>query len=306
MKLKFALLILGVLITSLHNFVVDVTFNFQIIFFLTGVVLFGIPHGAADVLVGNTNSTYQKSKFSLLFFLGTYLLRLIAFSVFIWLLPSLSLVVFIFLAAYHFGETDLHFFSGKKYVNLFYFAYGLTIIGGLILLNLNDVIPLVNLIRANQGTTKLLEFIKSNRLYILFSFAAFYCFVLFLFIKNNKTNTNTLVQVNLVLLTLIFICSALPLFLGFTFYFVIWHSTLSLKNIFQFICTEKSITKKSVAKHISLYSAIALIGISIVGTYGFMFNGFQSIAVYLFMGLAVLTGPHMDVMHTMYSKMKTS
>lgn len=60
-----------------------------------------------------------------------------------------------------------------------------------------------------------------------------------------------------------------------------------------------------VVKQVILYSALALIGILIVGSLGFMFVSYQAFIIYIFMGLAVLTAPHMQIMHDMYGHIRT-
>ena len=53
-----------------------------------------------------------------------------------------------------------------------------------------------------------------------------------------------------------------------------------------------------------MYSVIAIGGITLFGLTGFMFISSNSIAGYLFLGLAVLTAPHMLIMHDMYNSLR--
>jgi hypothetical protein len=93
--------------------------------------------------------------------------------------------------------------------------------------------------------------------------------------------------------------------LGFTFYFVIWHSTLSLKNITSYLRENSSFnTANRVFRQIVFYSLLAIGGILIFGFTGFMFINNNAIMAYSFLGLAVLTAPHMQVMHDMYHKIR--
>jgi len=92
--------------------------------------------------------------------------------------------------------------------------------------------------------------------------------------------------------------------MGFSFYFIVWHSVLSMHNIFLYLRRENLVTFFSILKQIGLYSLLAMGGIVLIGLTGFMFLNSHTMMGYAFMGLAVLTAPHMQVMHDMYNKMR--
>jgi beta-carotene 15,15'-dioxygenase len=92
----------------------------------------------------------------------------------------------------------------------------------------------------------------------------------------------------------------LPLILGFTFYFVIWHSLLSLQNIVRYLRKDNVVKTNIITKQIVIYSSIAIVGTSLFGLTGFMFMNTTAVTGYVFIGLAVLTAPHMQIMHSMY------
>ena len=96
----------------------------------------------------------------------------------------------------------------------------------------------------------------------------------------------------------------LPLLLGFTFYFVVWHSVLSLNNIITYLQKNNFNSGKAVARQIVFYSLVAIAGIFLFGTAGFMFISANAMTGYLFLGLAVLTAPHMQIMHEMYNSLR--
>ncbi|MBC8111365.1 MAG: hypothetical protein H7Y04_09930 [Verrucomicrobia bacterium] len=99
---------------------------------------------------------------------------------------------------------------------------------------------------------------------------------------------------------MLFVLYNVPMILGFTFYFVIWHSLLSLRNIINYLRKDNLISNMLITKNIIFYSSLAMIGVVILGSAGFMFINTSTVTVYIFSGLAVLTAPHMQIMHDMY------
>ena len=109
-----------------------------------------------------------------------------------------------------------------------------------------------------------------------------------------------IVHLGLILLILY----ALPMMLAFTFYFIVWHSLLSLKNIVVFLRNNTHYTYRQIILRMLVLSVLALGGIVLFGAGGFMFLNHQTMLVYVFLGLAVLTAPHLQVMHEMYKLMR--
>ncbi len=105
---------------------------------------------------------------------------------------------------------------------------------------------------------------------------------------------------------ILFIILYLPLIIGFSFYFIFWHSVLSMSNIFQYLRRDNLVLFYSIVKQIALYSLLAISGILLTGVAGIMFLSSHALMGYVFMGLAVLTAPHMQVMHDMYNKIRAN
>lgn len=57
-------------------------------------------------------------------------------------------------------------------------------------------------------------------------------------------------------------------------------------------------------KQISFFALIALAGIGVSGVAGYMYSNNEAVMLYFILGLAVLTAPHMQVMHRMYSQIR--
>jgi beta-carotene 15,15'-dioxygenase len=303
--LRFLLFLTGILILTAHWLIQPVSANGQFIIFLTGIFFLGIPHGAADLLVAIQSAKTDKQTFSRVIFFTTYLSRIIIFGLLLYFLPALGLLVFLLFAAYHFGETDLYFFNtnlliGKVLVS----SYGLVILSVILLNNMEELQVIIQLSGFKIERFPMIGWFADNDKLVLSGSLLFFfinIFLYFLQVKDSSAISELFLVQFAVIVLLLF---NMPLLLGFTFYFIVWHSVLSLQNITLYLRTGLKHSYISILKQISFYSALAFIGIIIVGIFGFMFISNQAIIIYIFMALAVLTVPHMQIMHDMYNKVR--
>jgi len=306
--LQIGLIIAGLLLLLIQQFLHPFSDDSQIKFFLVGVLVLGVPHGAADLLVAIQNAGSRKIAFSKVRFFINYLGRLIIFGFILWLFPIVGIILFILFAAYHFGETDLHhfktdLFSGKVMVT----AYGLVILSVLLLSHLEEVKPIVNYIDSGSQVSSLFLQLESHRIPIIFSSLFFLSTVLFYYLYKNKIVLTKKDAVYLGrFICILFILYRMPLVLGFTFYFILWHSLLSMNNIIEYLRKDRLNKPIIILKQILGYSSLAIAGIFLVGLAGLMFLNSNAFLSYIFMGLAVLTAPHMQIMHDMYNKIRSA
>lgn len=303
---KRHLLIAGILFLLIHQFVFPASVTFQLYFFFIGIAILGIPHGAADMLVANQVASIKNLRFSKYNFLGKYLLRLGAFVLLFFYLPVPALILFLLLAAYHFGETDLsHFNTSSVAGKLFAISYGLLILSVILLTHFDEILPLLYQLSEDGFKSSSIDYIKMYSYQIisffLFLFFAFSFIYFYIVERNNYQSGSFLVQLVVLLIILFY----LPLLLGFTFYFVIWHSFLSLKNIISFLKKSQNISGVLILKQMVIYSLLAIGGMLLLGWGTTMFVSYDLLILYVFIGLAVLTLPHMQVMYQMYSSIRT-
>ena len=295
----------GFLLLLLLQYLSPITEKVQFLVFITGIILLGIPHGAADLLVANKDAVKTQRSFSTIKFLVRYISTLTLFAALLWFFPLVGNILFIVFAAYHFGETDLHQFNIDTIAGkLFTTSYGLLILGVILLHHFEEVMPMYALFKAGNTYIDLIQQINAIRYQILSVLALIFFGFTFYYFSSRQNNNNDqgqfLIQLGLILFILFF----LPVLLGFTFYFVVWHSALSLKNIVSYLRNENSVPAFVIIKQIGFYSLLALFGTIIFGAAGFMFTNTNTIVVYVFLALAVLTAPHMQIMNRMYSSMR--
>ncbi len=304
--LRISLLLSGCILFLFQEYILPIDTDIQFIIFLCGILLLGVPHGAADLLVANQNAGFQKKAFSQVRFLAIYLGRLFLFAAILWFFPIAGNLLFILFAAYHFGETDLYQFKTNTLIGkLFVISYGLLILSVILLHHFEEVKPLFQMFEAGKENVVFINWLDVNRYNIIsVSGILFFTTTFIYFLRNSNTGSRDKGEFLIRFAVILLILFNLPLLLGFTFYFVVWHSVLSLNNITTYLRKNNSVTQNTIRKEIVLYSVLAIGGIALFGFTGFMFISSNAIVGYLFLGLAVLTAPHMQIMHDMYNSLR--
>jgi len=304
--LRIVLLLLGCILLLFQRYVLSVDTNTQFLIFFIGILLLGVPHGAADLLVATQNAGTREKPFSKFRFLAVYIGRLLLFAVTLWFFPVTGNLLFILFAAYHFGETDLCQFKTNTLIGkLFVTAYGLLILSVIVLHHFEEVKPLLQMFGAGKENTVLFNWLDAHRYNIIsVSGMLFFTTTFIYFLRNNETDVKDKGEFLVRFAIILFILFNLPVLLGFTFYFVVWHSVLSLNNIINYLKKDNAYSGRSITGQIILYSLLAFVGICLFGLTGFVFVSSDAIVGYLFLSLAVLTAPHMQIMHDMYNSLR--
>ena len=299
------LLLFGCALLVAHQVLQVFTTDVQVGLFLLGIVLVGVPHGAADLLVSAQQARDAGRTFHTPFFLVGYLARLTLFGAFLYLFPLLGAALFVLFSAYHFGETDL---SGLRTETLLGKAvvlhYGLVILGIILLGHGEELRPILAVLNASAEQVLWLERVLASKLVLLgIAMALFFgcTFAYFVFNPSSRPDGGDfLARFALLALLLHF----LPLILGFVFYFIVWHSILSLGNILTYLRNDGRFSTDLILKRIVLYSALALAGMALLAVGGFAMLTTGTLMISVIVGLAVLTAPHMGVMHRMYMRIR--
>jgi len=277
----------------------------QVALFFLGIVLVGVPHGAADLLVSAQHARDEGRVFHTPMFLIGYVGRLLLFAAVLYLFPLIGSALFILFSAYHFGETDLsglrtETFLGKAVA----LHYGLVILGILLLGHAEDVRPILAVLDASDVHALWLERIIGSKLALLGSFMVlFFASAFAYFVLNPSSRAyggDFIARFALFALLLSF----LPLVLGFVFYFIVWHSVLSLSNILIYLRKYGHFSTRIILDRIMFYSALALVGMGLLAAGGFAYMTKETLLISVIVGLALLTAPHMGVMHTMYVRLR--
>lgn len=287
----------------------NLTPSVQMAFFAFFIFFTGIPHGAIDHLVEKETTERQQKRFNLAFFLGKYVLTMFFYGSAWFVFPSLSLLFFILISAWHFGETDIEKAPPTVLWNAARFTFGCFILSWILLFHAVEVTPILERISRNNAIVvdvwgMLLQF----KVVLLIGFTLFT--MLFSYFANKK-DAIYFDKIRFIRLSLIVILTYfLPLLPAFALYFGGWHALCSFANIHEYLLRidAPSNTKlsysilKTWAKTL-IFTLLAISFLIFVVWYWQHFHQTWDALPLLFIFLSLITLPHLNVMHRM-SKIK--
>ena len=256
------------------------------------ILTIGISHGALDDQKGKKLSQLYNVKKSYFFYL---IYSLIGISIIIfWLFfPTVSLILFLIVASYHFGKEDTEFLINKKNVSnlILYFFKGSLIIIAPLMFHFVETINIFKLLLIeNENFYLFLNFIEDNSI-LLFALSISLLSNIYYLLKDFKI-------VNILILFDFFSIIALNYFLtplvAFTIYFCFLHSFRHSISLITEL-NEKSL-KISIITFIKKAMPLTVLAaiLYIISLY-FLSNFYQlndAILKVIFIGLASLTFPH--------------
>ena len=256
------------------------------------ILSIGISHGALDNQKGKKLTQLYNIKNSYFFYL-MYSVIVIGIITFWLLFPTISLIIFLIVASFHFGKEDTEFLLYKinKLNIIFYFLKGLLIIIAPLLFHFIETVSIFKLLLVeNENFYLFLEFIKNNHI-LLLAFVLSLMVNIYYFINNFKIINFLIFFDFLSIVVLNYFLT--PLF-AFTMYFCFLHSfrhsislivELNKDNI-------KSGTLLFIKKAMPL---TVLTAVFYIMSLYFLSNYYQldnAILKVIFIGLASLTFPH--------------
>ena len=254
-----------------------------ICFFLIASI--GVSHGSLDNFKGRKLFNIYKIKNFIFFYMSYILISIL--TIVIWInFPNLTLLIFLIVAAYHFGKEDginaLINFPAK---NFLYFLRGSIIILAPLVLHTDETIQIFNFLSGPKSaeTIYLLKELKVFEIYLFLS--VIICHFVF---------TKSSFSYNLDALSIIALNYCFEPFLAFTIYFCFLHSIRHILSL------SSELNKKSIKKGLCLFLGKS-IPLTIITALIFIvsliflnsLNEFDE-AIYkvIFIGLASLTFPH--------------
>ena len=282
------------LFCNIFSLITFVTNNFTVspLICLLLILIIGISHGSLDNLKGEKLLKIFGIHNFLIFYL-LYILIAIAVIILWIIIPSISLIIFLIIASYHFGKEDTQFLIiENSYLNQFlFFMKGSLIVLAPTYFHFDETINIFkSLLIDNENFYEFLNFIETNKI-LLFSVILSTLANIILFIQKFEIKKFAIFFDYFSILILNYYFSPL---LAFTLYFCFLHSIRhSITLIIELEKNDlnlgfKMFVKKALPLTI-LTASLCLIGLYFINnTYTFD----SSILKIIFIGLASLTFPH--------------
>ena len=252
------------------------------------VLSLGIVHGANDLFILKKKVKVNANFFQLIV---TYLSLILACSICFFVNSFVSLLLFVLLSAYHFGEQHFENKLNTPAWSRFsiFITYGLLIFFMLFYANLSEVNQIVNDL-THQSFTK--EFILYGMAINMTLLSVFFVIVYY---RNFELRIRLIKEIFYLALLLI-VFKTTTLVFGFAIYFILWHSIPSIGDQIQYL--SGSLNKKNMFSYFKKAGFIWILSIILLlQLYFFMEKGSFSSAIFLV--LFAVTAPHTWVMHQM-------
>jgi Brp/Blh family beta-carotene 15,15'-monooxygenase len=294
LRLRIILLLIGGLLIVI-NHLYPINFNNQVTLLLIVLFVLGIPHGALDFFIDKKIQNTQGMRHTLVFF-GKYFSNMAIYALIWYYLPTLAILIFIALTAYHFGEIDWIGKAENKLHQLMYFLLGLSWILFLLSKNIHSAIEIFMLLGQSKIEAEKFYAIAKTIFPITQASLIIIHIILFFSWKFFFTKPINFFYAVIQIGCLNIINLALPLWLCFAFYFGIWHSILSFDKIRQEFDIQNTIKGWLSLLYMALpYSLLAWIGIGLFIKYALQTLDMAHFLPLLFIGIAVLALPHLQV-----------
>ena len=298
---RFKFLILAFVLFVIHYFF-PLHSTLQLIFFGLGVILFGIPHGSLDHFIYHKERNEAMNMRSISKFLLFYLGFAVLYAS-LWLISvELSILLFIVISAYHFGEMDLKALAIKTSLSskILFSFYGLLFLVNYLLFQFPNVESiLLGFPDFEQSQIERLRLLYGYQEEVMIASLLIFIPILSIYLFQSKLLGLVQLETVLQLVVLMLIVFNLPILLGFGFYFNIWHAGLSMIEIKKFLgWQDKSywfIYRKSWLTNGLSFLMIGLLFVVFKGN-------LERLLAIFFMSIAILTAPHMKVISVLFSK----
>lgn len=269
------------------------------LFFCIGLLLTtGIPHGALDHLIEQERSLRRSQSFSLPRFIVRYVAMIALYGLGWVFFPVLSLILFLLISAWHFGETDLEHAPDNIYWSLTRLVAGSFVLAFLLLTHAHEVTPIIARIVQNDALSlQLWQAAVSQTGGILRGWLTLLLVLSMLAFGHQPMAVNGWRLGRLALVLALTYC--LPLLPAFMLYFGGWHSLSSFGTIKSYL-QKRQHSQQSVWKiwWKSVPLTLLAVGFLLAGAgVWYSYTPFLDPLPYLFILLSTITLPHIQVMH---------
>jgi len=275
----------------------EISIENQLIYSSLSILLFGIPHGAIDHII-----FFKKRKLTKLKFYLVYLGLIVGFVVMWHIAPVLSLILFLLISAFHFGESQFEDIKITKVLkNTFFFFWGIALLATLIYYNINELANVTAYFDDTLAFEKVYDIKKVTALYYVTNIITIASMILMAVYKQIKIER---LLSEFFLLFLIHITFFLfPFIIGFTLYFVVLHSLKVMQDEIEFF--KKDNPKFSILDFLKLLAPYSILSIFfttillLLSYYSYIPYSIPFLSIVI---ISVITLPHAIVMNIFYNE----
>lgn len=265
------------------------------------IILLGIPHGASDYLVFRLFVKSDQPQSVKWTFYGYYLGAIVGYGLLWYLYPTLAFALFVLVSVYHFGQSHWHTvkFVNRWQARLLYLLWGGFVLGFPILIHHEEATAIVTEITGKA-------YVLNDGLRRVLIGLSFFGNVVVLSHLNEQSILSDDAfageLVNLCLLAALF--SFTPLLVGFSIYFVVWHSlaaTLDQIGIFRRMY-KGAYSSQMYLRQIIPMSLLAIAGLAALGYYQYQWATQPIGWGTLFLFISIITTPHAILIDRLYER----
>lgn len=275
----------------------EISIENQLIYSSLSILLFGIPHGAIDHII-----FFKKRKLTKLKFYLVYLGLIVGFVLMWHIAPVLSLILFLLISAFHFGESQFEDIKITKVLkNIFFFFWGIALLATLIYYNINELANVTAYFDDTLAFEKVYDIKKVTALYYVTNIITIASMILMAVYKQIKIER---LLSEFFLLFLIHITFFLfPFIIGFTLYFVVLHSLKVMQDEIEFF--KKDNPKFSILDFLKLLAPYSILSIFfttillLLSYYSYIPYSIPFLSIVI---ISVITLPHAIVMNIFYNE----
>ncbi len=263
----------------------------------------GIPHGATDHVVYAHTQTQRGRHTHYGRFLGFYLGAMVLYALAWWAMPVLSLVLFLLISCYHFGQSQWLYVPGSERAGCkisLYVAWGGTVLGALLWFNLPEALAVLAALLPN--TPGLAATLGSFGRSIWLGLLLLTLGLMGLLYWQRRLSRPQLYRelLNLVALHALFLTA--PLLVGFAIYFGLWHSLRSIRaEVFHLQQAQPRFNYLAFARRALPFTLISLAGLGLLWLAYTWVGTDWSPYLLFFIAISTVTLPHMVFMQGLYA-----
>ena len=272
--------------------------NFSLLF-AVALILAGIPHGAADHLIFRLLARQQSLKWKERWFYAGYLGIAAVYAVLWWAMPWAAFLAFLLISALHFGESN---WSRTELANpviksITELIWGAAIIGVPVLLYSESSFIIIEEITGSPIRVPA-ETVNYTLWFLLLSNAI--CLIVLRSLR--LLDNAALLRESAAFALLMLLFWTTPLLVGFSVYFVFWHSLGTVRDQVEALrrC-DPSFSQSKYLWQLFPFTALSLAGLAIMYWFmGDLLNRGANLGV-LFLFVSIITVPHAILMNQFYN-----